>query len=75
MAVRAVDESFYVDDGLTGADLVQEAIELQVQLQNLFSRAGFLVRKWTSTLQHLSSHLRNSKSMHVIPDCCRITPS
>ena len=72
MAARAVDESFYVDDGLTGADLVQEAIELQVQLQNLFSRAGFLLHKWTSnepaTLQHLSSDLGDSKSMHVIPD-------
>ena len=40
MAARAVDESLYVDDG---ADFVQEATQLQVQLQNLFSRAGFLL--------------------------------
>lgn len=45
MAARAVDESFYVDDG---ADFVQEAIQLQVQLQNLFFRGAFLLCKWNS---------------------------
>ena len=29
LAAKVVDESFYVDDGLTGADTVDEAIELQ----------------------------------------------
>lgn len=29
----AAKESFYIDDGLTGADTVDEAIELQQQLQ------------------------------------------
>ena len=37
--------SFYVDDGLTGADSVPEAIELQRQLQDLFNKGGFLLRK------------------------------
>ena len=32
-AVKAVEQSFYVDDGLTGADSVEEAIDLQKQLQ------------------------------------------
>ena len=32
LAVKAVTESFYVDDGLAGADSVEEAIELQEQL-------------------------------------------
>ena len=43
-AAMAVDKSFYAEDGLTGANSVEEAIELQRQLQDLFSR-GFLVRK------------------------------
>ena len=34
---RRVNESFYVDDGLTGADTIEEAIELQKQLQDLFA--------------------------------------
>ena len=32
LAVKAVNESFYVDECLTGADTVEEAIELQTQL-------------------------------------------
>ena len=44
-AMNAVEKSFYVDDGLTGADSIEKAIELQRQLQHLFSRGGFLLRK------------------------------
>ena len=39
-AVEAVEKTFYVDDGLTGADSVEEATELQGQLQDLFPRGG-----------------------------------
>ncbi len=36
LAAKAVEDSFYVDDGLTGADSNEEAIEMHQQLQNLF---------------------------------------
>jgi hypothetical protein len=36
-AVKTVERSFYVDDGFTAADSIEEAIELQGQLQYLFS--------------------------------------
>ena len=49
-ASRAVLESFYVDDGLTGADTLADAVELQGQLQCLFDIAGFTLRKWKSNL-------------------------
>ena len=72
LAAKAVHESFYVDDGLTGADSIQEAIEMQTQLQALFSQAGFLLRKWKSSepavLQHLSPELLESNTMHMISD-------
>ena len=45
-AAEAVSTSFYVDDGLTGADSIEEAIKLQQKLQELFQRGGFLLRKW-----------------------------
>ena len=71
-AVTAVEKSFYVDDGLTGADSVEEALQLQKQLQELFSRGGFLLRKWNSSeaiiLQHITPELRDSQSLHAIPD-------
>ena len=43
LAAESVNTSFYVDDGLTGADSVQEAIELQGQLKGLFSKGSFLL--------------------------------
>ena len=42
LATKIVEDSFYVDDTLTGADSVKEAVERQTQLQGLFSQAGFL---------------------------------
>jgi hypothetical protein len=56
-AAKVFAESFYVDDGLTGADFEQEAIELQKQLQSLFSRGGFLLRKWSSSESNVPKHL------------------
>ena len=35
LAVKAVEESFYVDDGLAGADTIEGAIRLQQELQSL----------------------------------------
>ena len=72
LAAKAVDESFYVDDGLTGADSTKEAIELQKQLQDLFSQGGFLLRKWNSSdpaaLQHIPPELKDSQTMHTITE-------
>ena len=70
-AAIAVEKSFYVDDGLTGADTIEEAIDLQRQLQDLFTRGGFLLRKWNSNepsvLQHISSELKESHSTQSLP--------
>ena len=59
VTVKAVNESFYVDDGLTRADTVQGAIRLQREFQSLFSHAGFLLWKWNTSdsmvLQHIPS--------------------
>ena len=72
LAAKAVDDSFYVDDGLTGADSIDQAIELYHQLQGLFDKGGFLLRKWHSNepevLQHIDPELRERNSVHVISD-------
>ena len=67
-ALDTVNKSFYMDDGLTVTDSVQEAIELQ----DLFSQGGFLLSKWNSSepsvLQHLPHELKNDPHfMHPIP--------
>ena len=70
-AAVAVEKLFYVDDGLTGANSIEEAIELQKQLQDLFSKGGFLLRKWNSNqpavLQHISSELKEIYSTQALP--------
>ena len=70
LAVDVVHNSFYVDDGLTGADDVESAITLQRQLQDLFAHGGFMLRKWNSSeplvLQAILPELLESKEVHSI---------
>ena len=72
LAAKAVEKSFYVDDCLSGADTVHEAIELHQQLQKSLDKGGFLLRKWNSSdiqvLQHIPPELRDSQSMYTIQD-------
>ena len=49
-AARVVHESFYVDDGLMGWDTMQEVVELQRQLQELFIQGGLVLRKWKTSV-------------------------
>ena len=72
LAAKAVEQSFYIDDGLTGADDLETAIKLQEELQGLFSRGGFLLHKWNSSdpavLQHISPELQDRQEAHLISD-------
>ena len=70
LAAAAVHDSFYVDDGLTGADSLEGAVILQGQLQGLFARGGFLLRKWRSSdpaaLHHLPPDLLDPQLSQTI---------
>ena len=70
-AAEVVHTSFYVDDGLTGANSVSEAADLQRELQELFARGGFLLCKWRSSevaaLAHLPSELVESSRCQELP--------
>ena len=72
LAASVVHASFYVDDGLVGADSAEEATRLQQQLQELFSRGGFLLRKWKSSapdvLRELPPHLLDESPSQALPD-------
>ena len=72
LAAKAVEESFYVDDGLTGADSIEGAIELHAQLQTLFDKGGFLLRKWNSSepavLQQIAAELRDQQSVRTMSE-------
>ena len=64
LAAKTVEENFYVDDCLAGADSNEEAIVLYHQLYELFNHGGFLLRKWNSSestvLQDIHPDLRDS---------------
>ena len=68
LAAKAVNEVFYVDDGVTGVDSVKEAITLQHELHNLFSLAGFLLRKWNSSKPTCSNRLNLNSETHSVLD-------
>lgn len=61
-----------MDNGLTGADTIELAITIQRQLQTLFSKCGFTLRKWNSNqpavLQEIPEDLRESKETLAIMD-------
>ncbi|XP_017491315.1 PREDICTED: uncharacterized protein LOC108379473 [Rhagoletis zephyria] len=45
-AADAAIHAFYVDDILTGANTLSEAIDLQFQLKTMLAKGGFELRKW-----------------------------
>ena len=70
-AAKVVEEAFYVDDGLTGADSPEEAIYLQQELQQLFACGGFTLRKWNcsnpTVLKSIPEELRDPRPQCTLP--------
>ena len=71
IAAKVVDTSFYVDDCLTGADSIAEATKLHTQLHALFTKDGFLLRKWNSSdaevVKSIPADLREVQSIQSLP--------
>ncbi|XP_054717598.1 uncharacterized protein LOC129226994 [Uloborus diversus] len=47
-ASQVVKSDFYVDDLMTGAESVEEAIQLQQEIIEMLKRGGFEIKKWSS---------------------------
>ena len=56
-AIESVLESFYMDDGLTGVDSMEEVVHLQRQLHRQFSGVGFTLRKWKVNKRDFLGHV------------------
>ena len=56
-AAAIIRSSFYVDDCLTGAGSLQEALELREALNTLLSKAKMTLRKWRSNSQELKQQI------------------
>lgn len=72
LAAEAVSKFFYVDDCLSGADTVSDAMEMRSQLQQMFDKGGFLLRKWNSSeqaiLKDIPLALIDDKSIRLLSD-------
>ena len=72
LAAKVAQENFYVDDGLSGADGIDQAMHLRMELQQLFNQGGFTLRKWNSSeksvLDAIPPELRESDEVLAISD-------
>ena len=71
LATTAVKESFYVDDGLISTPTEEQAILVHQELQNLFSKGGFKLRKWDSNsskvVQAIPLEIRSARATSSLP--------
>lgn len=57
IGANILSNDFYVDDLLSGADSVAEAIEKQHQVTQILLRGGFEIRKWSSNHPQVTDQL------------------
>ena len=57
LAAATLQGDFYVDDVLSGADNVNEALKIYTELNNLMQSAHFHLRKWSSNSSELLEHI------------------
>jgi len=57
VASSTILSDFYVDDLLSGADDVEAANQLRIELCDLLSQAGMTLRKWRSNSEGLRQHI------------------
>ncbi|XP_060831545.1 uncharacterized protein LOC132915753 [Bombus pascuorum] len=56
-ASSVLQRDFYVDDALTGADTMSEALSIRTELTELLQLAGLKIRKWASNNRELLNGL------------------
>lgn len=56
-AAPIIERDLYVDDLLTGADTLEEAIEMQTQIIDLLQQGGLNIRQWASNEPQLLTGL------------------
>ncbi|XP_045534341.1 uncharacterized protein LOC123721079 [Papilio machaon] len=66
LASQTIIEDFYMDDLLSGADTLEEAITLAHEITTILEKGGFQLRKWSSNnIQFLQSIEENKRSANV----------
>lgn len=67
-AASVILDDTYIDDIISGADTLEDAIALVNQLINLLSKAGLELSKWTSNNPHILAHISQENCEHSFLD-------
>ncbi|XP_065078529.1 uncharacterized protein LOC135701618 [Ochlerotatus camptorhynchus] len=67
IGARILIEDFYVDDALSGANTLEDAIECQRQLKALLARGGFHIHKWCSNSDEFLEHIPPADREKKVP--------
>lgn len=65
---KEIKRNFYVDDLLTGANSIEEAITLKREITEILQGAGFTLRKWISNSREILLDEGNNNIEHYIID-------
>lgn len=60
LASQAIKSDFYMDDLLTGANTIADAVNLREKVINTMNSAGFVLRKWISNEPALLTNISNN---------------
>ncbi|XP_059223865.1 uncharacterized protein LOC131997242 [Stomoxys calcitrans] len=63
---RIIEEDFYMDDLLTGADSIEECLQLQQKISRQLERYGFHLRKWCSNSEQVIKSSKADKEFDII---------
>jgi len=61
-ACRALRQDFYMDDLLTGANTIENALKIRDELVEILSKAGFELRQWNANETALLKNINTSTS-------------
>ena len=59
LAAQVIADDFYVDDMITGADTIEEALKLRAKVSSALDKVGFHLRKWCSSSKEVISNQRS----------------
>ncbi|XP_058455597.1 uncharacterized protein LOC131432958 [Malaya genurostris] len=68
IASERIRKNFYVDDLLSGANTLEEAIRLQNEIIKITSAAGFNLRKWSSNISQPKTIPEQSIPLKLSPE-------
>lgn len=66
IASNVISHSFYVDDLVSGADSVEEAIKICNDVSNILKSGGFELRKWNSNSNEVLKELHCQRDSQVM---------